>query len=193
MNNRQRILESALSLFNDQGTGAVSTNHIADAAGISPGNLYYHFSNKEGIIRALFETLFAAWDKAFQLPANQAPTLADLDAMIKANYQIIWEYRFAYRELSVLLRSDPELQRRYLEVRRRGYEGFTVLVETFISAGVLLPPADPKDLAVITELCWIICEQWPLNLELNGRAFDVEGVMQGADLMRFILRPLIAD
>ena len=64
MSNRQRIIDAALMLFNDQGTGAVSTNHIADAAGISPGNLYYHFRNKEEIIRVLFERLFAAWARS---------------------------------------------------------------------------------------------------------------------------------
>ena len=55
MPNRERILDAALALFNDSGTARISTNHIAAAAGISPGNLYYHFQNKEEIIRALFE------------------------------------------------------------------------------------------------------------------------------------------
>ena len=33
MKTRERILAAALSLFNENGTGAVSTNHIAQAAG----------------------------------------------------------------------------------------------------------------------------------------------------------------
>lgn len=191
MSNRQRIIDTALSLFNAQGTGAVSTNHIADAAGISPGNLYYHFRNKEDIIRVLFERLFTAWDEIFQLPTNRVPCMADLDAMIAANYQVIWEYRFAYRELAALLRNDPELMERYLAVRRRGYEGFANLIEAFVTAGVLSPPADPQELVILTELCWIVSEQWPLNLELSGRHLDVDGVMEGTTLLRWILRPLI--
>ena len=134
MSNREHVLEAALTLFNEQGTGAVSTNHIAEAAGISPGNLYYHFRNKEEIIRALFERLFTAWDEAFQLPSEQAPSMTDFDAMIAANYQLIWEYRFAYREQAALLRNDPELHERYLAVRQRGYEGFADLIETFAAA-----------------------------------------------------------
>ncbi len=190
MSNRQRIIDAALMLFNDQGTGAVSTNHIADAAGISPGNLYYHFRNKEEIIRVLFERLFAAWDETFQLPADRDPTMADLDAMIAANYELIWEYRFAYRELASLLHNDPELQERYLAVRRRGYEGFAKLLDAFVASGVLSPPADPQELAVLTELCWIVSEQWPVNLELSCRPFDSEGIKAGAALMRWLLRPL---
>ena len=71
MSTREKILDTALTLFNNEGTSAVSTNHIAEAAGISPGNLYYHFRNKEEIIRGLFERLFAANDKAFNLPKDQ--------------------------------------------------------------------------------------------------------------------------
>ena len=190
MNNRERVLEAALSLFNEQGTSAVSTNHIAEAAGISPGNLYYHFRNKEEIIRALFERLFTSWDEVFQLPTDRAPSLNDLDAMITANYQLIWEYRFAYREQAALLRNDPKLKERYLAIRRRGYEGFAALIDAFVAAGVLSRPADSQELAVLTELCWIVSEQWPINLELSGQPFDENGVMKGAALMRWILRPL---
>ena len=190
MSNRERVLKAALALFNEQGTGAVSTNHIAEAAGISPGNLYYHFRNKEEIIRALFEQLFAAWNEAFQLPTDQAPSMTDFDAMIAANYELIWEYRFAYREQAALLRNDQELHERYLAVRQRGYEGFAALIEAFVGAGVLSQPADSQELKIITELCWIVSEQWPVNLELSGRPFDKDGIMQGAALMRWILNPL---
>jgi AcrR family transcriptional regulator len=191
MSNRERVLEAALTLFNEQGTGAVSTNHIAEAAGISPGNLYYHYRNKEEIIRALFERLFAAWDEAFQLSTDQAPSMTDFDAMIAANYELIWAYRFAYREQAALLRNDPELHERYLAVRQSGYEGFAALIEAFAAAGVLSQPTDSQELEIITELCWIVSEQWPVNLELSGRPFDKRGIMEGAALMRWILNPLL--
>lgn len=54
---RDRILEKALILFNEKGTAAVTTNHIASAMGISPGNLYYHFRNREEIIQNIFSVM----------------------------------------------------------------------------------------------------------------------------------------
>src|SRR6266567_9459354 len=73
---RDRILEAALRLFNERGTAAVSTNHIAAEAGISPGNLYYHFADKQEIIRALHERYAAAneglWEPGPGMPASLA-------------------------------------------------------------------------------------------------------------------------
>jgi AcrR family transcriptional regulator len=191
MKTRDRILNSALALFNEQGTAAVSTNHIAAAIGISPGNLYYHFRNKEDIIKALFEKLFTAWDDNFRLPSGRAPEIADFEAMIAGNYQVIWEYRFAYREMAALLRSDPELQARYLEVRRSGYKGFVDLFQAFVSAGVLRPLGSEAELTALTELCWIVSELWPTNLELSGRELNAAGIQGGVELMRHLFRPYL--
>ena len=51
---RDRIVEASLELFNAQGERSVTTNHIAAHLGMSPGNLYYHFRNKQAIIAELF-------------------------------------------------------------------------------------------------------------------------------------------
>jgi AcrR family transcriptional regulator len=189
--NRARILDVALELFNAAGTAPISTNHIAEAAGISPGNLYYHFRNKEQIVQAIFERLFDRYQHFFTLPQDRPPTLADLRHFVRVNFEVLWEYRFAYRELAALLRRDEVLRERWLEVRQRGYVGFRELVAGFVSAGVVAAPPDPGAVERLADLCWLISEFWLPNLEVNGQTVDAPQLERGVALMLQVLNPTL--
>ena len=61
---KEWILETACRLFNEYGTAAISTKRIAKEMGISPGNLYYHFKNKELPIEGHLYDLYRSSDVA---------------------------------------------------------------------------------------------------------------------------------
>lgn len=61
-----------------------------------------------------------AWRAANVIPSDRPPTLADLRHVLEAHFAIVWEYRFYYRELPMLLRRDARSARAYREVRREG-------------------------------------------------------------------------
>jgi len=191
MSTPEKILDTALRLFNKSGTTEVSTNHIAEAAGISPGNLYYHFRNKQEIIRGLFQRLSDTWDKGLPFPQDRQPTLDDLKAMIETNYQIIWQYRFAYRELVALLRQDAVLRANFLAVRQRGFAGFHELITAYSDAGVIRLPDELQATNELQEVCWLISEFWLTNLEVNGRSVDKNEMQNGVKLMIRVLQPYL--
>lgn len=55
-----RTLEAALELFSSHGFGATSMRQIAEAAGLSVGNVYHHFDSKEAIFQRLLERYWEA-------------------------------------------------------------------------------------------------------------------------------------
>jgi AcrR family transcriptional regulator len=191
MNTRERILATALRLFNEAGTAPVSTNHIADALGISPGNLYYHFRNKEEIIRALFEQQFARWDTDYAFPDDRLPNLDDLQQLVRATFVTAWEYRFMYRELIALLRRDIQLHQRWAEIRARGFAGFHELFNLFVAAGVLRDPGDEAVVTRLAELVWLISEFWLTSVEVSGETVDTAQMEHGVALMLQVLGPFI--
>ncbi len=96
---KQRIVDTAERLFNESGTGAVSTNHIAAAMGISPGNLYYHFGNKDEIVVAALERLASDLHAAWSTPAEGAVTGDRLEAGLERTLAALEEHRFLAREI----------------------------------------------------------------------------------------------
>src|SRR5262249_24291848 len=107
---RRDILAAALRLFNERGTAEVTTNHIAAELGISVGNLYWHFSNKEEIVRALFEELRQEFEGGWPSPTSESDALVAAADALRRSFAAWWEYRFLYREIVPLTRADAELR-----------------------------------------------------------------------------------
>ena len=68
---REQILEAALDLFSHRGFGATSVRDIASQAGVSTGNVYHHFPDKDTIFRTLLDQYWKAIDDP-DLPFNRA-------------------------------------------------------------------------------------------------------------------------
>jgi AcrR family transcriptional regulator len=189
MPNRERIIDTAIALFNEQGTGRVSTNHIAQATGISPGNLYYHFRNKEAIIRAIYARLRPAWEAASALPAGQPPTVIDLRRILSEHARLVWAYRFYYRELPALLQRDPELAREYREVRRAALTNIETLLRQFIEAGVLVVPDADAALSELAQVIWVLADFWLPFAELGDDPVGPDDLDRGITLILRVLSP----
>ena len=95
---KQRILDSAKRLFNDQRYGNVTIKEIAADLGISTGNVWYHYKDKREILRGLNEEfLVAAKQRMALLPSGGAviPEFGHFIAVLNAE---IRDYRFMYRD-----------------------------------------------------------------------------------------------
>ena len=93
---RAQILESALTLFSHRGYGATSVRDIAESAGVSKGNVYHHFPDKETIFRALLDQYFQAMSTP-DFPFNRALATGtfpeNLEALGKAARETVKDYR----------------------------------------------------------------------------------------------------
>lgn len=147
---RERILLAGLALFNEHGVAHVTTNHIADAAGISPGNLYYHFRRKEDIVMALYERYETAIGE-FHGGGDERDRgeIDDLWLLVHLSFEVIQEYRFVHRDLSDLCAAYPALRRRFLRGLESGIARTSEYCHALSRAGALdATPEEAHALAV---------------------------------------------
>lgn len=88
----RKVLKAALSLFSRQGFRATTMRQIARRSGLSVGNLYHHFGNKERIFQQLIDRY---WEVLLdpELPLNKIFAAArfpdDLEEMAAAIDQVV--------------------------------------------------------------------------------------------------------
>ena len=73
---RERILDTALDLFIEQGYDKTSLREIAERVGVTKAALYYHFASKDQIFRTLVQPLLDMQNRAMELLETR-PSLAD--------------------------------------------------------------------------------------------------------------------
>jgi AcrR family transcriptional regulator len=105
----ERILEVTLELFNRFGEPNVSTTLISAEMNISPGNLYYHYPAKDELINSLFDRYEKALNELLGA-ADNVRHIEDAWLFFHMLFELIWQYRFLYRDLNDLLSKNRRLE-----------------------------------------------------------------------------------
>ena len=114
----ERILVSSLALFNRFGEPSVSTTMISAELRISPGNLYYHYPSKDELINTLFDQYQQALG-ALLAAADEVRDAEDAWFFLHSLFELIWEYRFLYRDLNHLLSRNRRLETHFPAILMR--------------------------------------------------------------------------
>jgi AcrR family transcriptional regulator len=134
---RERILETSLELFNRLGEPHVTTADIADEMNISPGNLYYHFRNKDEIIGELAAAFDASVSPLFAVPRGRAADVEDLWLLLHLLFERMGRYRFLYRDLDEITSRDRKIAARFADLLRRATGAIGALFDSMVSVGTM--------------------------------------------------------
>ena len=149
-NTKELILATSLVLFNELGEPNVTTNHIADEADISPGNLYYHFRSKDDLVIQLFKRFLTGLQPLMEVPENSALEAEDLWFQLHLTFEIKGQFRFLYRNLSDLTARIPDLDRAMRGLLMRERQAAFQLISGLELKGALRIKSQEKELLVDT-------------------------------------------
>ncbi len=194
MKTRDRILQKSLQLFNEQSERFVSTNHIAAALEISPGNLYYHFRNKESIIAEILLDYQNEILGLLSLPENRDMQVSDKLIYFQVLSSQFWKYRFLHRDSNHLIESSLILKERYPIFARQVMQRGMLIYQGFVNAGLM--SATFTEIEALIVNIWIVMTNWSNFLLMTGHitrtdALDERWLRQGLRQMVFLEGPYL--
>jgi AcrR family transcriptional regulator len=155
---RERILETSLRLFNEFGEPNVTTTVIADALAISPGNLYYHFHSKAEIVEAIFGDFEREFDAMLAVPSRRVADVDDIWLFLHLLFELIWRYRFFYRDLNDLLTRNRMLELHFKRILALKVHSASLLCEGLVAAGAMRASVD--ELRALSTNMAVIATYW---------------------------------
>ena len=132
----ERILEVSLDLFNRFGEPNVSTTLISAELNISPGNLYYHYPAKDELINALFDRYERALNELLNA-GDGVRNVEDAWFFMHTLFELIWQYRFLYRDLNDLLSKNRRLETHFQWVLKNKTRAVRAMLDGMGRVGAL--------------------------------------------------------
>lgn len=169
---KEKIIKASMKLFNQSGVHRITTNHIIDELKISPGTFYYHFKNKEEIIKNIFSRITSDFGELITSPADGSD-FPGLVEMINRLYSLYYKYRFFYYDISMILDRDESLAEDYrnnYKVKAQMLRNFTMELE---NAGFLKKFSSSEEREIFIQNQWILTDFW-LNFRKASFGTDSE-------------------
>lgn len=165
MQTKDRILRAAIDAFNHSSYSRTTTHEIAAAANISPGNLYYHFRNKEKIVKEIFHRMeiFSEQKWYERGPLNSKNGFIDFIRFFFGNIE---QYRFFFREFSLIVESVPAMDKLWKIRWNSLMKAMRQAVTLWTEAGILKGFKSQNEIDAFIESCWVLTNFASVHVEL---------------------------
>ncbi len=190
---RDRILDASLGMFNERGEPNVTTNHIADELEISPGNLYYHFRNKDDIVEHLFARYEVRIEEALVQPEDRLPTLEDIWLQLHVAFECMWDFRFIYRDLVDITSRNRKLRLHFSRILKRATANAEVVLRGLASSGEMR--ASRAEIEATAENVLLVTSFWMSYNAVRGGHLEREAtdLTRGIYQVMMLLAPFLRD
>ena len=188
---RERILETALVLFNDFGEPNVTTQLISDEMGISPGNLYYHLHNKDEIIESLFADFERGIDETLTAPVRRPPNVEDIWLFLHLLFESIWKFRFLYRDINELLSRNRILETHFKRIVAHKINTASLICKGLVATGDM--KATPAEIQALAVNMTVVATYW-LSFEFVSdprKKIDGKSLSRGAFQVMALAAPYL--
>lgn len=191
---KEKIKSISLELFNSSETLSITTNHIAKSLGISVGNLYYHYKNKEEIIKDIYLQMSSEFEdlNIFDNVMKSETPFTELSLMFDLIGELFWKYRFLMRDSTLLISLDKNLKDIFIKNQEKRIKQIEILIEFLISKNIIRNISE-EEIKMISKVSWFISAYWQTYISTNGE-LSKNSIKEAKDLIfKLHLEPLLVN
>lgn len=166
MTTKQKILTTALLLFNKEGIEEVTVRDIAKAMGISHGNLCYHYPSREVIIETLYNQLVEELNKELEKVQQDSVSLQLVYDVLVTTYKTLYKYKFLMIDFVAIMRKIPGIKKHFRGLMKQREIQFSLMLDNLQKQGVLKEEVIPGQYKNLIRQQMILGDFWIANSEI---------------------------
>jgi AcrR family transcriptional regulator len=159
--------------------------------GISPGNLYYHFHNKDEIIESLFADFERGIDETLTAPVRRPPNVEDIWLFLHLLFENIWKFRFLYRDINELLSRNRILETHFKRIVAHKIHTANLICKGLVATGDM--KATPAEIQALAVNMTVVATYW-LSFEFVSdprKKIDGDSLSRGAFQVMALAAPYL--
>jgi len=166
MKTKEKILVTALQLFNKNGIDNVTVRSIAFEMGISHGNLCYHFPNTDDIIYKLYLNLVDELSSIIEKMDSSNSILQQLYDLSGLTFKTMYQYKFILIDFVSILRKIDPIRKYHKNLIKNRKHQFTHIINILINKKLIIEEKIPNTYAQVVERFMIFGDSWIAHAEV---------------------------
>lgn len=190
---KEKILNNAHELFNNQGVANVSLRKIASAIGISHSNLIYHFKTKNDVINALHERILTAAIEENQKLKQQKNTILNLMQSTLIGFRVLYDYRFFMLDLNYIIRINEPLKQQFQAIEQVRHQMYADWILASINNNLMRQAEFPNEYENLIKNIRIFSDYWLASAEIYNSEIPEEMIKKYVRLFLNLFYPYLTD
>lgn len=163
---KDKIVSTAIRLFNKKGIVKTTFRDVGDALGLSDGHIRYYVKTKDQLLCAILEKLNASIQET--AGSGTSTDRASVSEGFYVVFCLLYEYRFIFLESPETFREFKQFNKSYQKIVEQRKVYFLSFFEFLQKTGVLSDKLGKTELNNRFEQIFIFSEGWIRYMVLTG-------------------------
>ena len=189
---KERIIQKAIELFNEQGFFNVRIRDISSALDTSSGSISYHFKNKEALMSSIYRYMVKTLKEMSigeRLFMNKEEEMKVEVAQIYLAY--MQKFRFFFQDTFDIIRAYPEIGEMHQRQISEEINILKNLMYVGVGRGVFIPEPVDGIYESLMETIWQTMHFWFARRAIKGEIGD--GLEKAISVINNLLYPYLTE